>query len=358
MQKRILVAVLNWGLGHASRSIPIIQALEKRGHEVLIASDGDALALLRLEFPHLQYLELPAYKVRYRYHNMFLNIAPQLPKLFRAIALERRFLKTIISSYKIDALISDNRFGLSTSTIPTVFLSHQLHILIGNSMVSAWVNRINRRLRRKFDLCWVPDYAGQPNLAGELAHKGPTDEQLRFIGPLSRLNPPAGPVAKQWDVLALLSGPEPQRSYLERLLIQQLKATSLRALIVQGRIRQGGAQQLGERLWLRPYLNAAEIEQLLPQAELLVLRSGYSSLMDLAKLRSPKALLIPTPGQTEQEYLANKLAREGIYLQQSQKELDLQQAWDNRNTCKGFSAIKTTPHALIEAIQELETRCT
>ena len=338
---RILVAPLNWGLGHATRCIPIIHCLQKQGVEVLIGSDGEALKLLKLAFPELTHIELPSYNIRYRYANMFMNIAPQLPKLFKALSLERRFLAGIIQTHKIDALISDNRYGLVHPKIPCVFITHQLDIRISNPLVSRWVNSINQRLISKFQTCWVPDLEEAPGLSGALAHPlHPLSDKMppiQYIGPLSRLEAPILDILpKSYDIVAILSGPEPQRSYLEKKLLAEMDRLPLNCLLVRGKPDSTAPTQGHKHIEIRNCLDAPKIAWQIQTAGLLVLRSGYSSLMDLAKIGCTSALLIPTPGQTEQEYLAQQLANNGFVQQQSQQQLNLKNAWDKRLAVKGF----------------------
>jgi uncharacterized protein (TIGR00661 family) len=340
---RILVAPLNWGLGHATRCIPIIHSLQKQGVDVLIGSDGEALQLLKLAFPELPSVELPSYNIRYRYANMFMNIAPQMPKLFKALALERRFLASIIQSHKIDALISDNRYGLQHPQIPCVFITHQLNIRISNPIISRWVNAINHRLMRKFQACWVPDFEEAPGLSGSLAHpfKPLTDKikDIQYIGPLSRLETPILDILlKSYDIVAILSGPEPQRSYLEKKLLAEMEGLPLKCLLVRGKpnATESLQSQSNSSVEICHFLDAPLIAWHIQSAGLLVARSGYSTIMDMAKTGCSSALLIPTPGQTEQEYLAEQLAKEGLVQQQSQQKLNLKMAWDNRLNSKGF----------------------
>jgi uncharacterized protein (TIGR00661 family) len=322
--KNILVAVLNWGLGHATRCIPIINELERQGANVILASDGDALLLLQQEYPHLKTIELPAYNIHYKGDNMFLNMAPQVPKILKAIRLERKKLDSIIEEYEITTIISDNRYGMCHRTIFSVFLTHQLNIQVPNKWVESMLAKYNHYFIRKFDQCWVPDHATEPSLAGNLAH----DTQLknvRYLGPLSRMSKLAKKATKQ-DVIAVLSGPEPQRTYLEEEIITQAKGLPYQFLIVGGKPKTMEKKALAPNIQWQSFMDADALQMAIAESKIVLARSGYSTVMDLVAMGCQKVLLIPTPGQSEQEYLATRLAEKGLFLTENQNTLNLERS--------------------------------
>lgn len=322
----ILVAPLYWGLGHATRCIPVIDALLWAGAKVVLASDGGALDLLREQYPELPAVELPAYGIRYPSRHMVYHMARQLPRIRRAILLERRKTASIVRDYGIDAIISDNRYGVRHTGVPSVLLTHQLHLQLSPPWLKRLTNALLHRVLRGFDACWVPDQSGPFNLAGALAHPALPDLPTTYLGVLSRLErQPATPL--EWDVLAVLSGPEPQRQYLEEALLQQLQALPLRALIVRGKPSSQERRQVGEQLYVQDFMPQVPLQAAMSRSRLLVARSGYTTLMDLVVLGCTQVLLVPTPGQPEQEYLAQRLAAQGFYTHQAQDGLDLAAAW-------------------------------
>ncbi|TMI85631.1 MAG: glycosyl transferase family 28, partial [Bacteroidetes bacterium] len=111
---RILVAPLDWGLGHATRCIPIIQHLLKADVEVWLAGEGAQEKLLADEFPDLPFLSLHGYRIRYARSAIGLvkNILFQAPKIVKAIRNENKWLAKMIDEHHFDAVISDNRYGL------------------------------------------------------------------------------------------------------------------------------------------------------------------------------------------------------------------------------------------------------
>ena len=232
--KRVLVAPLNWGLGHATRCIPIIRALLQHQYKVYLASDGVALALLQKEFPDLPSFELPSYKIKYAQKGKHFKIKMiwDSPKVLKAIAKEKKRVKQLVKQHEIDAIISDNRMGVYYKKLPCVFITHQLNVLSGNT---TWFSsKMHQEIIKKFKECWVPDVEKKPNLTGKLGHLKKSTLKINYLGPLSRFEKQAIPLV--YDLLILLSGPEPQRTLLEKKLFHELKGYSGRVLFVKGKI--------------------------------------------------------------------------------------------------------------------------
>jgi uncharacterized protein (TIGR00661 family) len=340
--KRILVAPLNWGLGHATRCMPIIHALLAQGHEVLLASDGRALDLLKREFPDLTALELPAYDVRYSRKFFLTFLILQMPRVLLAIWREHRTLQQWVRQYRLDAVISDNRLGCFTRQAPCVVLSHQLRIFTRPAWIGHIATFLHRRILQRYDACWIPDFEGPANLSGELAH-GMTLPHMHYLGPLSRMKP--GQEERSYDVLVILSGPEPGRTEWEKAILRQAADIPLRWLIVQGKPEQNEQTTPHPHIAMRSFLGARELNQAILQAEVVVSRSGYSTIMDLAVL-GKKALLVSTPGQPEQEYLAQYGAQKGWFATQSQDKLDLKEGIKAARAAKGLQLEGTEAYDL------------
>ncbi len=343
MSKRILVAPLDWGLGHAARCIPIVYELLAQGAEVVLASNGRAYALLKQEFPMLMIEKLPAYDIRYATDNMFWNIGTQLPKIGRAIWKEHQVLEKMIRRHRIDAVISDNRYGCFSPLIKSIFVTHQLQILIPNIILQKAVNFFNRQFINRFDECWIPDIAGGESLGGKLSEL-PAAINGQYIGILSRMQPL--PATKTQDVIVVLSGPEPQRTRLEQLILQQVRNLPQQFLIVQGKTGLYADAQVAENIRVVSFLTSEALNQVIVSSKCVVCRAGYSSVMDLAVL-GKKAVLIPTPGQTEQEYLAERFLRKGIFYSQPQSAFRLQDALDKAQQFRGLEA-KVYQHSRLQ----------
>lgn len=351
MDKRILVAPLDWGLGHATRCIPIIRELMAQNADVVLAADGRPFELLRREFPELQILRLSGVSVNYGQHaTMMFSIAKQFPSILRAIAVEHKALQPLIREHRLDAVISDNRFGLYSSLVPTVFLTHQIRILVPRpfQFLESPLGMLNRYAINRFTHCWIPDVAGNANLSGILSHMAPLPKNTEFIGPLSRFHT----IPKQdetVDCVAVLSGPEPQRTMFESVLLEQLKTLSIRSVVVRGIPERNQKMKMAENVTVVSSLSSEELNQLVACASVVIARPGYSTLMDLAVL-GKKALLIPTPGQTEQEYLGSILMAQGICAIQSQENLDVRIGIEQALQASGFTAIGGEPPSLPSVI--------
>lgn len=308
-KKRILVAPLNWGLGHATRCIPIIKALIAHDFEPILASDGFALALLQKEFPKLTSFELPSYNITYakKANSFKLKLIKDSPHLLKTIKREQKVVDEFLLSENISGIISDNRFGVRHREIPSVFITHQLRVLSGNT---TWLSsKLHQKIISKFDECWVPDHRSEGNLSGELGHTERHKSSLKYLGPLSRFEKKKLP--EKYDLLVILSGPEPQRTYLEEKLLTQLSSFKGKVCFVKGILEPKKKKSTHQNSTIYNYMTSDELETTLNSSKIVLSRSGYTSLMDYAKLEK-KAFLIPTPGQFEQEYLAQKMQLDGI----------------------------------------------
>jgi len=343
MSKRVLVAPLDWGLGHATRCIPIIRVLLARGCTVLLAGSGASLQLLQAEFPQLAAFTLTGYRPYYAARgSMVLTMARQVPKFLRAIRREHRETDAIVRSQQVDLVIADNRYGCYTRQLPCILITHQSNILMprGFGWLAPGVRRLNVYFMKKFSACWVPDEPGGV-LSGDLLGFGTTlgnRVPYEFTGVLSRFH--AGPADILYDVAAVCSGPEPQRSIFEALVTAQLAPSGLKYVIVRGTAGGDGGH-------VRGLLTSVELEHVMNSAGVIVARSGYSTLMDLAALGKP-AILVPTPGQTEQLYLARRLKEKGVAYSVTQDQFDLRVALQASPAYTGFKRL--AQHGRLEAL--------
>jgi len=319
--RTILVAPLNWGLGHATRCIPIIKALQENNYIPIIASDGISLELLRKEFPYLKFLELPSYQIEYAKNgkNFKWKLLQNLPKMLQAILNEKKLVKNWIIKYDIDGIISDNRLGVFSTKIPSVFITHQLRVMTGNT---TWLtSMLHQNIIKKYTECWVPDVETVPNLAGELSHLKKSSLKLNYIGPLSRMN--KKDVQKKYDLLIILSGPEPQRGILEEKLKIEVQRFKGNVVFIRGVIQPNQIKEQINTVCYYNIMNSRQLEQTFNESEIVLCRSGYTTIMDLAKL-DKKAFFIATPGQYEQVYLAKKLKKEGLVPNEDQDSFTIE----------------------------------
>lgn len=333
--KRVLIAPLDWGLGHAARCIPVIREFLKRKCEVFLAGSGDSLKLLQAEFNNLKAFHIPGYHPTYqRKGSMVWAMARQLPKFVRTIREEHEQIEKIVSENKIDLVISDNRYGAWTKSVPCIFITHQSNILMPKRFgwMAPLVRLQNERFMRRFTRCWIPDLPGKGGLAGELTNFGklPSGISADFIGTLSRFVPTADRSIK-YDVSAIFSGPEPQRALFENIVVPQLLASELNYFVVRGVVN--GSENIQDNH--ADYLTSSALQEIIETSGVIIARSGYSTVMDMAALRK-KVIFVPTPGQTEQEYLAQQLTEKGLAFSMNQQEFDLSVALNKIQTLKGF----------------------
>jgi uncharacterized protein (TIGR00661 family) len=358
-KKRVLVAPLDWGLGHATRCIPIIEKLLELDAHVAIASSGKALALLKEEFPQLTYFELPSYRVTYPKGLPFmLGMLWQLPKFLKTIRQEKKVTDELVNKHDFDIILSDNRYGCRSERATSVFITHQVTILMPPLLrwVQPLVNFLNRRTISRFDQCWVPDIPVK-GITGKLTttHR----IKLRFIGMLSRFRWKEVLTEPIYELLILLSGPEPQRTILEEKLLEQIKDIKGNALLVRGLPDQAVIKPLlkkeNAQLIVVNHLPSTKLQEAIESSSIIITRSGYSTIMDLFRLQK-KAILVPTPGQTEQEYLADQLMKKKIAFAMPQRTFNLQQALREATTYSGFPAIVNRQDWLTEEILSILSR--
>lgn len=322
MKKNILVAPLNWGLGHATRCIPIIKAIEENGYNPILASDGEALTMLKKEFPHLKSLELPSYEIEYAKEGTDFKwkMLKNMPKMMDAVLSEKKIVKKWIKEFQINGIISDNRLGVFSKKVPCVFITHQLNVLTGNT---TWISsKLHQHIIKKFDECWVPDYENAPNLTGKLGHLKKPIDHIKYIGPLSRLEKMTVPIV--YDLMVILSGPEPQRGILENKLRELLFDYKGKAVFVSGKMALQQSKIEIENVTYYNFMTSSQLEQTFNESKIVLCRSGYTTIMDLAKLEK-KAFFIPTPGQYEQEYLAKRLKKNGLFPYAKQEDFSITQ---------------------------------
>lgn len=333
-KKRILVAPLDWGIGHATRCIPIINALHAHEFEVVIAADGRPLHLLKNEFPNLEFIRFSGYHIKYSsYLPMGLSMLLQTPKILINIRKEHKLLAQIIDDYNIDGVISDNRFGLYNNKVPTVFITHQLQIQ--TTYFTETIRKLNYKYINRYDRCWIMDDEIE-NLAGALSKPNILPDNAVFIGTHSRFKKEEK--EKKYDFLGIVSGPEPQRSILAKGLIKALKNREEKSLIALGKPEVNKIEKLGN-LTIQSHLNSKALNGAILQSDLIICRPGYSTVMDLARLEK-NAIFIPTPGQTEQEYLADFYLKNDFFYSQKQSEFNLELALKESKKYIGFKKIK------------------
>lgn len=319
MKKKILVCPLNWGLGHATRCEPIIRRLVAEGNEVIIASDGYPLFFLQKQFPRLRTIENRSYPIKYSKSNTLIWVLlPFIPKLLYSIAKEHRWLNNLIKKEHFDQIISDNRMGLWNKKIKSIYITHQIMIKMPRNFgwLEPLIYRFHRWFINRYDECWIPDYENNGGLSGDLSHKYPVPPNARYIGMLSRFDKLTHiKPDTEYHTMVILSGVEPQRTIFEQTMLEKYKSLPQRTLIVQGKPDSDVQIEKVGQVDVVSHVDDEKFASVLKGCKSIVCRAGYSTVMDLETLQVlNKAQFYPTPGQTEQEYLA-------VYLNEKLKTL-------------------------------------
>ena len=328
-EKTILYGVLNWGLGHATRSSVIIKALTQMGYKVVLASDGEACEWLKRQFPELEIYELPPYRIRYRSKNALVNAMLYLPYLLSAIRKEKKWVKEVLLSRKVHGVISDNRLNFYRKDVPCIYISHQLTIPLKH--FSSMASYIHAKYINKFTEVWVPDDP-EYNLSGQMSQNRFVKPPVKKIGWLSRFGALTEPYEKG-ELLAVISGPEPTKSNWAKQLFKAAEKQKIPITLA------GVDLPYGEYAQSLPMPSTEVLKAAIEVADLVISRSGYSSLMDYAAL-GVNALVVPTPGQPEQEYLCYRLKQENWLFSVEQENLDLEKHVKEARKYKGLPGIR------------------
>ena len=321
---RTLIAPLNWGLGHASRCVPLIERLLAEGHEVVLGGDGESLTLLRKHFPTLPVLPLAPLNLRYSAGSRQVTaMLRALPHILLSAWRDHRIVANYLRYEQIDQIISDNRFGLylsnrrsrsnnasgltSNSAAVSIYITHQLTIALPRPW--RWLEplaaRLHRRIISHYDQCWIPDLPDTPGLAGRLSHPAQLPRNAKYIGALSRFNGHTYQPDHTYDVVAVLSGLEPQRTIFEQQIVARWQDSGKQVLIIRGKMQAPPTVTHHKNITFAPWMDDHHLAAYLLGAKNIICRSGYSSLMDMHALGVLNRVeWHPTPGQPEQQYLA------------------------------------------------------
>jgi predicted glycosyltransferase len=356
MPRKAFVSILNLGLGHATRSIPIIRRLYREGWEVIIGSNGRALALLRKEFPDAGMVTTPDYQLRYAKNDWTaVKLALQTPRLLAGIHAERQFCKRVVEAFQPDVIISDQCYGMYHPAVYSVLITHQLYFEPPKwaRFLRSSIGLVNQQLYQAFNQILIPDYrsGAEGMLSGRLSEL-PSLNPVKYhhVGILSSVKKMSLP--EDIDVFISISGPEPQRTLFEQKVLTALSKLRGKIVVVLGK-SESDWQQKKDNITVFSHLPRQQMGEMMNRAKIIVCRSGYSTIMELAEL-GKKALLVPTPGQTEQLYLAEHLHQKGWYWTVPQHNLniaeDIRKAADRPGLFMPDVTAKTVQHIYSQII--------
>lgn len=323
----ILICPLEWGLGHAGRMAALAKLLQIRGCRLIIGSGKEHQAFFRNHLPGVGFIDFPGFRPRYSsVFPQYLALLAQLPLLLFHIVSEHMKLKSLLRKHPFDIVISDNRFGLWNRKVRTVYVTHQLSIPFPRPFrfLEPLGAIFHRFFIRRYDLCLIPDLPGQENLSGRLSHGVRLPSNAVFAGMMSRFpvddNSRPEPVEEEYYTL-ILSGPEPQRSLFRKKVTEALQKRPPKLVILEGRPLENPEASDPANTISHSDLSDTGMQKTIRGSAGIICRPGYTTLMELVSLGCG-ALLVPTPGQTEQEYLADYLSGKGWFTSVSQKDLD------------------------------------
>ena len=326
LKKNVLICPLNWGLGHATRCVPIIRACLESGLNPIIAADKAPLSFLQNEFPNLTFIKLPGFEPTYSKGNsQVFKLLTSIPNALINFSKEHKAIEKIVEDYNIDTIISDNRFGCWSKKVHSIYITHQLNIQVPKffKWTSFIVNHLHKRYIKKYNELWIPDTEHAQSLSGILSHPANIKIKTRYIGFLSRFSSEAKEESKSIDYLVILSGPEPQRTIFEDIVIKQASEVESSIVILRAKPNEDIIpDKAPENVTFFNHVDDETFTQIVANSKNIICRGGYTSLMDLIILNR-NAYLVPTPGQTEQEYLAQHLAKEGLFNYCKQKDFKL-----------------------------------
>lgn len=359
---RVLYGVCSWGLGHATRSLPIIRKLIDEGDEVTIVSTGKSLDLLRLELQDgASYLDLVDYPLPYtqRSRIFLLKFCLFSPRLIKSIIDEHRSIVKFLYKDRFDIIISDNRYGIYHRNIPSFLVTHQLRIIAPRriKLIENSFERFTAYFQKYFKSIMIPDYE-EDGISGDLAHNlnRIDSNKLVYFGILSDFK--KMDVEEDVDFLFSISGPEPQRQVLEDLITQHINSIDGKIILSLGRKLNNAIEKkrnaLNENIQLYDFLPKEKRELIMNRSKFIISRSGYSTLMDIYAL-GKKAMFIPTPQQTEQEYLARFHEGKGNFFYVDQDKMDLSKNLERAKDYKGPDKrydLEKNMEGFLEAIYE------
>ncbi|HET7359598.1 MAG TPA: glycosyltransferase [Rhodanobacteraceae bacterium] len=328
MARRVLFAVHDWGLGHATRSLLLIRALLERGDALTVLSaPGSGLRLLQSELgdacEFYPYPDIP--KPFSRHPAMFyLRMSLDMPRVWARFRLEQRLTERLVAARGFDCVVSDSRFGVWSRAVPSYCIFHSLRQIIPGRprALETLVEWGQRRLLAGFAKVLVPDVEADGGLSGELGHDPSLDwgrDRLHYIGPLSGVRRVDG--RQDIDCFFSVSGIEPQRTLLAQRVLEALPKLGGRIVVTLGDPAAAGPPRRIGGATVYGYLDRRAQGDMLNRARVVMTRSGYTTLMELAELGA-RALFVPTPGQSEQEYLARFHGERGHVRATTQRELD------------------------------------
>ena len=376
---KVLVAPLDWGLGHATRCVPVIREFLRKGAEVEIAVVKANAAFFREMFPEVRQRIAPSYNIVYPKHgyNMALWLIKKSSHLNAVIRFEHRFAEEMVERHGYDIIVSDNRFGFYSTKAHSVYMTHQRRIAFpaALSALEGLGIRWHNSLMKHFDEVWVPDEERFRGYAGALSHVEGCPVPVKFVGLLSRFADfdvkkaadCANGAAKTREghtgknVFAIVSGVEPARTQFETELREILPKIPGQHVMALGKPQKGTHSWTEGNIEFHNHMPTEEFARAVKNADWVISRGGYSTIMDMAYLGA-RCIFVPTPGQYEQVSLAKELASSGYAVHIPAQELSLKTLQKAFKTGVALpeppreNALRSTVEDLVERVSGAHTK--
>ncbi len=357
-KRKIFFAILDMGLGHATRSLPIVKKCIELEWQVIIGCSGRSLIFLEKEIPQASFVEMADYGLRYSEKGVsVLRIMVKFPRLLCVILSEHKFIRQYIHENKVDIILSDHRYGCFSKEIPSFLLTHQLRFIAPKSIryLEFLGVLFNNYFHCKYSAVIVPDtlQKNQGLISGDMS-KITGEKAYYFAGILSSLSRQEN-LKNDIDVFISISGPEPQRTVLERIIRAQINDIPGKKVVALGLPESNFIEHTHPDIIIYHHLARTEMELFMNKSQIIISRSGFSTIMELAEL-TKKALFIPTPGQTEQFYLAERLYKNKWFYFVQQDKLNLRRDIPLALQYPGFPEMRTTAMS-VDYIINLFTNC-
>jgi UDP:flavonoid glycosyltransferase YjiC (YdhE family) len=332
---RVLFGIHNWGLGHATRDIVLIDEILRRGHSVDIISSGRAMKILKERYrKSCRYFDVPDLYPLYmdkRFSNF--KFAVHITNVIKSLKQARKISEKIIARGRYDKVISDCRMDVYDREDNSYLINHQIRFNLP-FIFEDITEKLYAPVMRYYRYIIVPD-SEKNGLSGKLSHdlKYIDKKRIRYIGILSFLKKQA--VAQEIDYFISLSGPEFARKDLEKKMLSQVKGLRGKIVIAGGN-PDSSVKKANKHVTFYSYLNQAQQEEVMNAARFVIARGGYTTIMELVELEKKGVLLIPCPNQSEQEYLAELYEKKKWFHHVSQRKVNLVKDIETAKRFQGY----------------------
>ncbi|MEK6968538.1 MAG: glycosyltransferase [Nanoarchaeota archaeon] len=344
--------ISNYGLGHATRMLPVIMKLIEQGEKVTIVAKGNSLLMLKNELGDASNYELMQYEVPLKFSDKGFSMFETLkagPSFISLISSQKKWLENFSAKEKIDRVIADGEIGYHLKNKKSFFVNNQLRLLPG-SLLGDGTELLTDVFSKGFEKVIVPDDENG-TLGGLLTSKTRfyDKKRLAYVGILSSIRKKN--VVRNVDYFISISGPGISKEVFTRQVMEQLHLLKGKVVVALGRPDLKEIASKGNAK-IYPYLNRKQQESFLNKAKLVISRSGYTTMMELAEI-DKKAFFIPTLNHPEQEYLAKFQKNSGRFHYSKQDSFNFKEDIDEAKQYPGFKNVPKTKKSVEKFLEAI-----